>query len=420
MAMEVSDVDRRQEPMEGETNQLDKRADSNGQATNPRIIIDASYIHGMQKDGAPLRTMYEQGGRIVITDTLVYERLTSCPNQWPATKSRLVACRDAIEVWEHVSKMCKVELEENRPYGDPLNRDRTEGLRFELANDLQYEPDDLEEIIEKARQEREGSNIPELFRNFAELNKEFKEEITAKIKDKTPHDKEVVQTCYGAINDPKSIRSMVDIIRSAMKNDMDILLNAKDINEKWVIWHYCKSLLTIFCDCGRRGEHAFRRISDKYKKRLYNIIHDLDYLTLLAFADAIASRETKGEQFYYRRWMFGDASKPLIRSYEKEQITHQFRQMSKIAIYVTEQLDGYTCALDSWSQGVLNIQDSGTLPTSVFISYETERHIEFFHGPTWKHTVEILTGYSAEELRAFGGVVFVDPETLNTLFEPLA
>ena len=65
--------------MEGEIKQIDKQADSNGQVKNPRIIIDASYIHGMQKDGAPLRTIWEQGGRIVITDTLVYERLTSVP-----------------------------------------------------------------------------------------------------------------------------------------------------------------------------------------------------------------------------------------------------------------------------------------------------------------------------------------------------
>ena len=404
--------------MEVEIKQIDKQTDSNGQAKNPRIIIDASYIHGMQKDGAPLRTICEQGGRIVITDTLVYERLTSCPNQWPETKSRLVACRDAIEVWEHVSEMCKVELKKNRPYGDPLHHDRTEGLRSELANDLQYEPDNLKEIIEKARREREGSNVPELFRNFANLNEEFKEEITAKIKDRTPHDKEVVQTCYDAINDPKSIRSMVDIIRSVMKNDMDILLNPKDVNEKWIIWHYGKSLLTIFCDCGRRGENAFRKISERYKKRLYNIKHDLDYLTLLAFADAIASRETKGEQYYYRRWMFGDSSKSSISSYEKEQIMHTLRQMSKITVYVTKQMDGYTCALDPWSQRSLKIQDSEKLPASVFVSYDTKGQFDFFNGPIWKHIIEILTGSPAADLQMSMGVVFVDPKTLDILFEP--
>ena len=54
--------------MEGEIKQVDKRVDSNGQVTNPRIIIDASYIRGMKKDGAPFRTMCEQRSRIVPTD----------------------------------------------------------------------------------------------------------------------------------------------------------------------------------------------------------------------------------------------------------------------------------------------------------------------------------------------------------------
>ena len=392
----------------------DKRASSNGQAASPRIIIDASYIRGMSGDGAPLRAMCEQGGRIVITDTLVYELCTSDRNQWPAAMTRLVECRDTIEVWEHVPKMLRVELIKNRPYGDPLRPERTKHFREMLANDPQDNPN-------LSLLEREDSSVLKLFQNFAKLSEEpeFKE-IVARIKGKSPHDKEVVQACYSAINDPQSIRSVIDVVRSETENDMAVSLDPKDVNEKWVIWHFSRSLLTVFCDCGRRGEHEFRTIYEKYKRRLHNIIHDLDYLTLLTFADAIASRETRGEQAYYRRWMFGDGSKPLINSYEKEQITHKFRQMSKVAIYVTEQLDGYTCALDPWSRESLNIQDSETLPASVFISYETKRHFDFFNGPIWKHTVEILTGYSAAKLRAFGGVVFVDPRTLDTLFEPLA
>lgn len=307
--------------MKGDTKQVDNQPNSNRQATNPRIIIDANYIRGMKEDGAPFHAMREQGGRIVITDTLVYELCTSDRNQWPAAKRRLAAYRDAIEVWKHVYEMCRFELKKNCPYGDPLHRGRTERLRSELANDLQYEPDDMEEIIDKARQEREGPNTPELFRNFAKLNKEFGEKITAKIKDRSPRDKEVVQACYFAINDPKIIRSMIDVVRSVTKSDMAVSLDTKDVNEKWIIWHYCKSLLTVFCDCGRRGENAFKEISESYKKRLYNITYDLDYLVLLAFADAIASGETKGELSYYSRWMFGDSSKPLISSYEKEQIS---------------------------------------------------------------------------------------------------
>lgn len=386
----------------------------------PRIIIDASYIRGMKQDGAPLRTVSKQGGRIVVTDTLLFELFsTSNANQWNASKRKLVEYRDAIEVWEHVSEMYRIELKGNRPYGNPFHIEGTKRFQKMLAEYPQYEPNNRDEIIEKTSQEREGPDISELFQRFSELSEdpEF-EEIKTKIKDKAPHDKEVVQTCYDLINDPSNIRSMIKVIRNVMRNDMTVSLNPQDVNEKWVLWHFSKSLLTVFCDCLRQGKNVFGKLSKGHRKRLINVKHDLDYLILLAFADAIASREKKGELFYYRRWMFGDRSKSLIRSYEKEQIVHAFRQMSRITVYVAKQLDGYTCALDPWSQVSLKIENSRKLPKSIFISYGTEQHFESVHGPAWEQTVRILTGYSAKELQKFGRVVLVDSRTMEILPDP--
>ena len=408
MATEILAVDRSQERV--------------GKETHPRIIIDASYLRGMSKDGAPLRAMCEQGGRIVITDTLFYELCsTANRNQWRASKIKLVECQYAVEVWEHISEMLKVELAENRPYGDPLHPEGTRRFRKMLANDPQYEPDDLGEKVEEANEQREDPSVPKLFQDFAKLSEEpeFKE-IAARIKGKLPHDEEVVRISSALINDPKMIRFVVDIARAATENDMAVSLDPKDVNEKWVIWHFSRSLLTVLCDCLRRGEseNTLSKPSKRLIKRFNNIKHDLDYLILLAFADSIASCEIKGELFYYRRWMFGDDSKPLIRSYEKEQIVHRLRLMSKVVVRVTEQLDGYICALDLWSQMALKIEDSEKLPASVFISRKTKGNFELFYGSTWKHITELLTGYSATELRAFGGVVFVDTTTLAPLFEP--
>ena len=412
----------------------DKRASSNGQATRPRIIIDASYIRGMKQDGAPLRTICEQGGRIVVTDTLLFELFsTSNANQWNASKRKLMEYRDAIEVWEHVSEMYRVELKKNRPYGNPFHVEGTRRFQKMLAEDPQYEPNNRDEIIEKAIQEREGPDIPELFQSLSELSEEPEfEEIIAKIRDKAPHDKEVVQTCYDLINDPSYIRSVIKEISSVVKNDgtVSLNLNPQDVNEKWVLWHFSKSLLTVFCDCLRqgKGKDTFRKLSKGHRKRLINIIHDLDYLILLEFADAIASRKTKGELFYYRRWIFGGRSKPSISTYENERISlfvQNLSQISKITICVAEQLDGYTCALDPWSRISPKIRDSEELPAeelpaSVFIAHGTKGHLELFRGSTWKYITEILTGYSAADLRASGGIVFVDPRTNKILFEPSA
>lgn len=391
--------------MEGEIKQVDKRDNSNGQATNPRIIIDASYIRGMKKDGAPLRTICEQGGRIMLIDTLARELITSDHNQWSLAIPRLVEYRDAIEVCEHVSKMCKVELEGHSPYGDPIDDKKTENLRKMLKENSEFQPDDLETLIKGWKGEAESKSSLELLRNLAVSHSPFREEDIEKIRNRDPNDREVVQVCYNLINDPENIRLV-------LKN---VIQNPDKVDSTWVLWHLSKSLLAVCCDRECRGKDKFRSISDK---KLANIKYDLDYLVLLTFADAIASRETKGEQAYYRRWMFGDGSKPLIRSYEKEQIMHKFRQMSKVVVRVTEQLDGYICALDLWSQISLRIKNSEKLPTSVFISRRTKEDFELFYGSTWKHITEILTGYSTTELRAFGGVVFVDTTTLDPLFEP--
>ena len=394
----------------------------------PRIIIDASYIRGMKQDGAPLRAISKQGGRIVVTETLVRELITSDRNRWPEEKQKLVACRDAIELWKHVSELYRFELKENRPCGDPLHIEGTERLRSNLANNPRDELGNLEEVRKKLKElkKRESRIIPKLFEDLSKLDRDIGGKIRSQMKNKAPHDNEVVQTCYNVINDPDTIRSTIEVIINEVNNDnevdneVDVTLNPQDVDKTWAIWHFSKSLLTVFCDCLRRGEDTFRKPSEKQKERLYNKIYDLDYLILLAFADAIASRETKGELFYYRRWMFGGRSKSLIRSYEKEQIVHTFRQMSRITVYVAKQLDGYTCALDPWSRESLEIEDSRKLPESIFISYGTEQHFESVHGSAWEQAVKILTGYSATELQEFGRVVFVDSRTMEILPDPSA
>ena len=349
--------------MEGETKQVDRQADSNGQVKNPRIIIDASYIRGMKKDGTPLHTICEQGGRIVLIDTLAYELVRSDDrNQWSATKRKLVACWNSIESWEHISQMCNVEIKKNCPYRDPVHDEKTKNLRKMLKENPDFQPDDLETLIEDYIQERESNSSLELLRNIAD-SQPFCEEEIKKIRNRNPNDKEVVQICYNLINDPENIRLAVE----------NVVQNPDKLDHTWVLWHLSKSLLAVCCDRECRGEDKFKNISNE---KLANIKHDLDYLVLLEYADAIASCETKGEQSYYRRWMFGDASKLLISSYEKKQIVHKFRQMSKLTIYVTEQLDGYTYALDPWSRGSLKIQDSETLPRSVFVSYDTQKPSE--------------------------------------------
>ncbi len=288
----------------------------NKHATNPRIIIDASYIRGASSDGAPFRAICKQGGRIVLIDTLIYELCsTDDTNQWPASIDKLKAGVDAIELWEHTSPMYKVELEENQPYGNPLHCERTRRIQTMIADNSQYQTADMEKRMKSYVEERESNGIVTLFQDFANWQLPA-EEIKGKAGDK------VVQFCYNVVNHPDVIRSRAigAIKQIAKKEGLDVLLNPEDVDDTWIIWHFGKSLLALLCDSQRQGEATFKEISEKFKKCLINTQHDLDYLVSLAFADAIASRETTGAMSYYRKWMFGD-SKPQLCSYELDQIT---------------------------------------------------------------------------------------------------
>ena len=282
---------------------------------NPRIIIDASYIRGMSSNGTPFRIMREQGARIVLIDTLPYELCTTDdPNQWPASMNKLKAGVNAIEVWQHVPPMYKIELEQNRPYGDPLRRKTTLNWIKGIANNSLQRPDDRE--VEDFIREREGNDIVELFQNFANWQPAVDE-----IRGKAGDDEEVIKFCYYNVNNPDIIRSMaIGAIRQNMQKDgLDVLLNPDDVDDTWVIWHFGKSYLVLFFESQRRGADALKNVSKKLEDRLKNAIQDLNYLTLLAFADGIASCETEGEMSYWRKWMYGD-TKPRLGCFDRDEI----------------------------------------------------------------------------------------------------
>ena len=183
----------------------------NEQAKNPRIIIDASYIRGMSGDGSPLRTMREQGGRIVLIDTLTYELFSSTDDsrKWSESTVKLAEHRDYIEVWKHVPEMWRFELTKKCPCGDPLDYKMTKRIKKMLANDPQWKPSDPKKIIDQAKRNREDNSIVEVFKAPTDIEL-FTEEEKKKIRRKQICDKEVVQLFYDFVNDPSRIRSRLE------------------------------------------------------------------------------------------------------------------------------------------------------------------------------------------------------------------
>ena len=281
---------------------------------NPRIIIDASYIRGMSGDGAPLRTMSEQGGRIVLIDTLAYELFSSTDDsqKWSESKIKWVEHRNYIEVWKHVSELYRFEFDKKCPCGDPLDYNGTERTRKMLANDPLWKPPDSKNIIDQAKRNREYDSIIKTFKGLTDIEL-FTEEEKEKFRGKQICDKEVAQFFYGFVNDPSRIRFIVKVILQKSGLDHEGLY-PNNVDEAWAIWHFGKSLLVMYCYSQYQGKN----IHQIPREKIINTKHDLDYLISLAFADAIASKDKK-EMSDFRQWMFGD-TKPLIDSYCPKEI----------------------------------------------------------------------------------------------------
>ena len=269
----------------------------------------------------PFRAICKQGGRIVLIDTLIYELCsTDDTNQWRASINKLKAGVEAIEVWEHVSPMYRFELKKNRQYGAPLHDEKTRRIQEMIVNNPQYQPADIKKLIKSYVEEREGQDT---LANLLGLRgsrppcKKIREKMQ-----KDPHNEEVVQFCNNKINNSDKIRSDLKIVFRDLMKETWVRLNPDKVDEKWITWHLCKLLHALSLDCRHQGDQTLG-------KKLINTNHDLDYLVSLAFADAIASCETKGAMSYYRRWMFGDA-KPQLSSREPDKIAHFMNKLSNL------------------------------------------------------------------------------------------
>jgi hypothetical protein len=94
------------------------------------------------------------------------------------------------------------------------------------------------------------------------------------------------------------------------------------------------------------------------------------------------------------------------------------QQMSKIIVNVGQQMDGMTFRLSPKTRAALSSHlPSQSLPSSIFVSYETTSDLEHAHEPIWKHIVMMLTGLNEGQITKLGGFKFVTPTDDKVLFE---
>ena len=87
------------------------------------------------------------------------------------------------------------------------------------------------------------------------------------------------------------------------------------------------------------------------------------------------------------------------------------RAPEALVIHLGIRSDGCTYELDATSLDRLKTIPGARPVRRVFIAYDTRASFEHTHGPFDEQAVHLLTGLSAYQLAALGGVELYDPRT---------
>lgn len=265
--------------------------------TTKRVILDASFVRGTASDSRQLLVLADRGYRMVISDTLVWELLTASGANGNtvglAALRKLHPIAEVAEMYEHTGIMIKQELETGRPFGNPT-KTVPGGIASLLDKILNGPCENRKSIIEETVQSRECNTTDAIFGGLPSCA-QWLEGLYEQILNLPIKDSGVAEKCRPVVNCPAFIHSLLNGEPSL-----------EAVTPDWMTWHAVKSYLALVCDYVRQGETDFAEIQAKARKKWVNRMHDLDYLILLNWADAIASNETAGEQYAYRTWMYGN------------------------------------------------------------------------------------------------------------------
>ncbi|MCK6469037.1 MAG: hypothetical protein L6Q53_12690 [Candidatus Brocadia sinica] len=267
-----------------------------------RIIVDASYIRASRSDGYQLKKLVEEGFQLVLIDNLIFELCSTDNRQWPATQRKLYHVANFIECWRHTSELLEYEENKQCPISTPLNEDFTAQLVSFLTPNQISLPNNFVSHLEYIRKQREQNSVESLLgvcKTLETLSQTLKEQILVH----QSRCNTINSICQDLVNNESLIKLLLEWSK---------IFNPKLVNVQWVAWHHYKSFIAFFCEYLRLNEtNDFSKLPTLTQKKWINRKHDLDYVVSLAFADAIATNESKGELSRYVRWMYG-SSKKLI------------------------------------------------------------------------------------------------------------
>ena len=275
-----------------------------------RAIVDASFIRSCPENGSAVRALVDQGYHLVLTDYLVYELCSSGdPKRWSDAANKLAPFSDELECWHHSAKMLRTECETKHPVEEIRDDQITNLLRKQLKKDPSYLPADILQLVGYHGQQRERDTPSAAFRSFTAL-RPMATSLENAISNKGL--KECTPGCAAFVQNRQNVDKIIDMVADLPKSNI--------VDDNWMSRHIFQSHLALFCDYLRSGAPDIPSLPEGAKKRWINRFHDLDYLTMLSGADAIASQEISGEQRWYREWIYGKSKTHLFYSQTSKSI----------------------------------------------------------------------------------------------------
>jgi hypothetical protein len=270
-----------------------------------RVVLDTSFVTRESRDGRHLRMLAKMGCTLVMADSLSYECCTSGEaDRWLHVQRKLMTCPDAVEVWRHSGELLRDEVGSNAPTADPADGELTCRTREWFRSGRTYVPPDLASLAAPNRQQREVDTVQALLSDCERL-KSSVDTLAGQVWNRK-HDA-TYQVCYNFVNDPTNIRAA---LRRNHGNPDDPETHIPDASDRvgpgWLAYHHAKGGLALLCLYVHK--YGSRRTPDRVAE-IENTSIDADYLTLLGFADGLATDETTGELERLFRWMYGDSKK---------------------------------------------------------------------------------------------------------------
>lgn len=260
-----------------------------------KIILDKSFIQAERANAKRILALRKTGAVFVLTDTLIYELCTDSRSAiWPSVQKKLFHVADAIEVWHHTSHLLKQEIETHTPVAGPLDYQATEGMREWFKGGQVYVPANLEELKRSHEQLREKETVDALISDCRRFCERVPEQI-----------EKLHRNCAGI----ESIVRMKEWLRHQIINEHG---NAGDLEQyipgaenslepEWFAYHFQQGVLALY------GVYILKYgLKNQPGKDFVHTKLDSDYVTLLHYADALATNETSGSLSDMCRWVYGD------------------------------------------------------------------------------------------------------------------